>query len=102
MAKNHNIEELGGPRVVGLFQGWQQYLISEKRFSEHTVSNYGRDVLTFMAFARDHGGGLVTRGQLEKLTLSDFRSYLMNLKMAGLGLIVGATARCRNAASAIR
>ncbi|MHA1543932.1 MAG: tyrosine recombinase XerC [Alphaproteobacteria bacterium] len=85
MAKNLRIEDLGGPRVVALFESWQQYLTSEKRFSEHTVSNYSRDVLAFLEFARDHAGGLVTRSQLETLSLSDFRSYLMNLKMAGLG-----------------
>ncbi len=86
MAKNHSIEELGDPRVIALYQNWQRYLAAEKRFSEHTLSSYARDVLGFLAFAKDHGGGTVSRGQLESLSLSDFRSYLMNLKMAGLGV----------------
>ena len=62
-----------------------QFLSSERRFSAHTTSNYTRDLIVFMTFACDHGGGLVSRKTLEGFSLNDFRSYLAARKMAGLG-----------------
>ena len=82
MAKQ--LEEIANPQVCTLYTSWLDYLSSERRFSEHTASNYGRDLLTFLAFAMDHGGGLVTTDALTNFSLNDFRSFLAARKMAGL------------------
>jgi len=84
MAGKVLIEECAGADVIPLYLKWREYLHSEKRFSDHTVESYARDVRTFLRFAAEHREQLPTRKTLEGFSLSDFRSYLMKLKMDGL------------------
>ena len=76
---------MASPEVCALFEGWLSYLSSEKRFSGHTASNYGRDVLAFLAFAHGHAGEPVSRKTLAGFSLNNFRSFLAARKMEGLG-----------------
>ena len=85
MVLKTQLEELTTPEVAGFFDAWLRFLISEKRFSKHTTSNYARDAVVFLAFAKQHGGAMVSRKTLEGFTLSDFRSFLAARKMEGLG-----------------
>jgi len=84
MAETFHLDELVTPEVAGLVDRWMRYLASEKRYSDHTISNYSRDLREFFRFARDHRGGLVSRGALEQFSLADFRAYLTRRKLAGL------------------
>ena len=78
------LEQVANAQICSLYRNWLDYLIAERRFSDHTASNYGRDVLSFLAFAMDHGGGLATKNTLVDFSLNDFRSFLAARKMAGL------------------
>ena len=84
MEKTLHLEEFVTPEVAGLLGRWLRYLSSEKRYSDHTISNYARDLGVFLSFAQDHSGGLVTRKVLEDFSLSDFRGYLTRRKLSGL------------------
>lgn len=58
-----------------------QYLQAEKRYSEHTLSNYARDLESLVSFKR---------GQLQdkcwtQLTAHDMRAFAANSHRAGLG-----------------
>ncbi|TDI62282.1 MAG: tyrosine recombinase XerC [Alphaproteobacteria bacterium] len=84
MAAKPHLEELTTAEVAHLVQNWVRFLSSERRFSDHTTSNYTRDLVVFLTFAQDHGGGLVSRKTLEGFSLNDFRSFLAARKMSGL------------------
>lgn len=78
------LEQVADSKTCVLYRNWLDYLSSERRFSDHTASNYGRDVLMFLAFVLDHSGGLATPKILSNFTLNDLRSFLAARKMAGL------------------
>ncbi|HXV73344.1 MAG TPA: tyrosine recombinase XerC [Sphingomonadales bacterium] len=78
------MEDLASAEVMAAFAAWQEWLAAERRFSSLTGEHYGRDVLAFLAFARDHAGETVTKNILEHFTLGDFRAYLTARRMAGL------------------
>ena len=78
------LEQVASAEICSLYRNWLDYLVAERRFSDHTASNYGRDVLGFLAFAMDHGGEMVAKNTLIDFSLNDFRSFLAARKMAGL------------------
>jgi len=84
MAEILHLEELVTEEVAALAGRWLRFLASEKRYSDHTLSNYSRDLHEFLAFAQDHTGGPVGRRCLEAFSLADFRAYLTRRKLAGL------------------
>lgn len=58
---------------------WLTHLRVEKRLAAHTLSNYQRDLATFLNFANKHIGKLVSINDLSALSLADFRSWLADL-----------------------
>ena len=72
------------PAVLKAIEDWKNWLQHEKRYSSYTIVAYCRDLSFFLTFLNRHLGfqpGLI---DLEKLKVSDFRSYLAKLTNDGL------------------
>jgi len=55
---------------------WQRWLGEERRFSDHTLAAYGRDLAGFLDFLREHRGAIPDLAALREATPADFRAYL--------------------------
>lgn len=75
-------------------QSWLTHLATEKRLATHTLTNYQRDLTTFLHFASQHRGGPVAIKHLAALSLADFRSWL-----ASLAQTLSTTSRARHLAA---
>lgn len=60
-------------------QKFESYLRSEKRFSEHTVTAYLKDLYSFISFAQ-----ITTEGELREIHHSLIRAWLVELIRSGL------------------
>jgi integrase/recombinase XerC len=72
-----------GPRCRDAILAWQEWLQSERRASPHTVAAYGSDLALFLAFLREHRGGLTELNDLAALRPADFRAYLAHRAAEG-------------------
>lgn len=63
---------------------WHQWLASERRMSNNTVTAYRHDVSVFLSFLSDHLGNNLSLLDLKKLKQNDFRSYLAWRREDGL------------------
>jgi integrase/recombinase XerC len=63
--------------VKNLVDDFLVYLASEKRAADHTLVAYHIDLCYFFTFLHHHLNGEVTLVKLEKLTVQDFRSWLV-------------------------
>jgi integrase/recombinase XerC len=70
------------PALIGLYV---RHLRAERRASPHTIRNYQAALRNFDAFACEHFGRRPGRRDLERLELSDFRSFLAKRRAEGLG-----------------
>lgn len=59
-----------------LLDAFLDYLELDKRYSEHTVKAYRKDLSAFFAFVQTHTGGDISTATLNGLNLSDFHSFL--------------------------
>jgi integrase/recombinase XerC len=66
-----------------LVENWLLALKAERRASPHTLSNYQRDLLGFIAFLQEHRGEKVTDTSLLAVTLPELRSWLAALSSKG-------------------
>lgn len=57
-------------------EDWLRHLEAERRASAHTVAAYGRDLVLFLDFLRDHLGGLPDLAALAALEPRDLRGFL--------------------------
>ena len=65
---------------------WLASLALEKRYSAHTITNYQRDLLGFLAFAALHTGEPVSLAALGRLKAADFRAWLADRRQCdGVG-----------------
>jgi integrase/recombinase XerC len=69
------------PALIGLFI---EYLRAERRASPYTIRNYETALRNFEGFLRDHLGKHVSRRDLERIELREFRSYLARRRGDGL------------------
>ena len=84
MAKKQQLDQTLFPKIRPLIEGWENYLISEKRVSKHTHDAYLRDLKKFLKFLNLHLGKSITKQDLENLKPADFRSYLAARRKEGL------------------
>lgn len=56
---------------------WQQYLLMDKRLSVLTASSYLFDIKDFFHFVFEHVGHKVDISDLKKMSVSDFRAFLV-------------------------
>ncbi|MBT3534566.1 MAG: tyrosine recombinase XerC [Rhodospirillaceae bacterium] len=64
---------------------WMEWLRSERRYSEHTLSGYDRDLNVFLDFLVTHLGQVPDLDDLAGLKALDFRAYLARRRNDGLG-----------------
>jgi integrase/recombinase XerC len=57
-------------------QKWLNWLILERRFSNHTCTAYTQDLNDFVAFIQQHQGKKISLKAFTELTLTDWRSWL--------------------------
>lgn len=75
---NYNpFEETCDSKTLSLVNDWQNNLMLDRRLSAHTGSSYLIDMKEFMAFLHEHFSEKVTLSHLKKLTITDFRSFLV-------------------------
>ncbi|MFP6749105.1 MAG: tyrosine recombinase XerC [Alphaproteobacteria bacterium] len=64
---------------------WMQWLRSERRYSQHTLIGYDRDLNGFLDFLVQHLGQAPGLDDLADLRALDFRAYLARRRGDGLG-----------------
>lgn len=72
------------PALRDAIARWRRWLVSERAASPHTLSNYQRDLATFLRFLTGFLGQEPTLADLAGLTAADFRSYLAQRTADGL------------------
>ena len=63
---------------------WRTWLQSERRYSEHTLTGYNRDLNGFLEFVAQHLGRAPGLDDLAALRSLDFRAYLARRRNDGL------------------
>ena len=61
--------------VLDVIEKWQDYLKNQKRYSEHTVSAYSRDLAFFINYFSDNDN-IVNLDFLSNLDIRDFRAFI--------------------------
>lgn len=67
------IKYIAGADVKNLIHQWQDWLKNERRYSEHTLDAYFRDLSEFFGFFNDEK---ISVADLGKIDVRDFRGYL--------------------------
>ena len=78
------VEPVTPTDLARIRRSWCEWMTGERRMSPHTVSAYDRDLSAFLLFASGHLGKALTPGDLETLTVADFRSWLASRRRSGL------------------
>jgi integrase/recombinase XerC len=73
------------PDLTRAVDRWMQWLRSERRYSEHTLVGYDRDLKVFLDFMVRHLGQTPGLEDLAGLHALDFRAYLARRLNDGLG-----------------
>ncbi len=73
------------PVIVVMTEGWLRVLNSEKRFSQHTVSAYTHDLLSFFRFLTRYFGKIISPEDLVGVNISTFRAFLASRRKEGAG-----------------
>ena len=63
---------------------WLEFLAVQRKYSEHTLKSYKRDVENFLKFLNQHKGELVSLAILNSLKIADFRAWLASRTTDGL------------------
>lgn len=63
---------------------WREFLAVQRKYSEHTLKSYKRDVENFFKFLNQHKGELVSIALLNSLKIADFRAWLASRTTDGL------------------
>ncbi len=71
--------------LSALIAAYLRHLRAERRASPYTIRNYEAALWNFDSFAREHFGKAPSRRDLERIELSDFRSFLARRRADGLG-----------------
>jgi integrase/recombinase XerC len=72
------------PQTALVIARWHRYLATERRFSDHTVKSYQRDLGSFIAFLAAHLGRPPLPNHLAGLKVRDFRAFLAARRMDGI------------------
>ena len=72
------------PALRDSLSDWSAWLAKERRFSDHTVNAYLRDIKYFLYFVANHIGEPPTLSALQNLRTVDFRAWLASRANNGL------------------
>jgi integrase/recombinase XerC len=72
------------PDASEVAKAWLHALAREKRVAANTLEAYGRDLLQFGAFLKDHLGAEADVQALTQLALSDLRSFMARRRAIGV------------------
>ena len=75
---------VGASPLERLVVRWRRYLSTEKRYSEHTLAAYSRDLRFFLTFLRGHFSEPPSLESLANLQINDFRAFLAKRRNDGL------------------
>jgi integrase/recombinase XerC len=84
VASGDSVPLAAEPALAAAVAEWIAWLRGERRYSEHTLDAYGRDVAAFITFLADHIGFLPGVADLSALSPADFRSWLAQCQRRGL------------------
>jgi integrase/recombinase XerC len=70
--------------ILNLIDGFLVYLMTEKRYSQHTVNSYRIDLTYFLYFVKSHLKKTLSFETLQNLQHSDFREWMSHRNSAGL------------------
>lgn len=76
--------------VINIIHSWIGYLTNERRYSQHTVSAYARDLALFINFFANKGK-IINIDFLSKIEVRDFRAFITH--RAGLHIEKSSLAR---------
>ncbi len=76
--------EIAEPAALKALTDWQNSLVHEKHYSEHTLDAYSRDVVFFFKFLGRHLGHAPGIADMNLLNTQDFRGYLSQRAIDGL------------------
>lgn len=62
--------------IIQIITLWQNWLKNERRYSEHTLDAYSRDLAEFFAFLTQHSSKPPSKKYLSQLDVRTFRSYI--------------------------
>lgn len=71
-------------KLTPLANQWLTALRNERQASPHTLSNYQRDVESFLRFFSEHSGEKASDKQILQANLTDLRAWLAHLAQRGL------------------
>ncbi len=85
MAGSAEVAPRWGADVADAYRRWYKWLRSERRYSQHTLVGYERDLSDFLDFIARHVGQSPAFEDLAALRTFDFRAYLAQRRNDGLG-----------------
>jgi integrase/recombinase XerC len=75
-AIKEKITEICDEVVIHLLKKFSRYIESERGYSLNTLNSYTTDILYFLEFISKSKGKILAKGDLENLTIYDFRHWL--------------------------
>lgn len=72
------------PALAKAIEDWLKWLSFERRLSPRTASSYLIDTQEFLAFLENYNGRIADEKMLEKMTVSDFRAFLVERTNQGV------------------
>ena len=72
-------------QVKECFHDWIENLQKVRNLSDNTLTSYKNDIEKFLIFSKDHFGGNLSISDLDRMQISDFRSFLSFLRNRGIG-----------------
>ena len=75
--------ELCEPDFQEILKKWQQWMVSEKNMSKHTIRAYCHDITHFIRFLSRHHGKALCIDTISAANLSDFRGWLSRQAVGG-------------------
>lgn len=80
-----DFQQLASKEVLTDIIAWQEWLSTERRLSIHTSQSYFIDLKEFFCFLTDYLGHIIREKDLSELSVSDFRSFLVDRAGKGIG-----------------
>lgn len=71
-------------KLSHLLISWLEFLKFQRKYSEHTVKSYKKDVENFLKFISRHKGEFVSLNMLTTLEIADFRAWLASRSTDGI------------------